>query len=297
MAPFIRWLKWVFSVLALGSISVFAWLSHTQILQVFQERDTSLLVASMVAWALLHTVSPLTNRWLFQSIGHSLAYSNTLSIHIRNLPAKYLPGGIWHSVARVVNYAELGIPKRDIGAYVVVENLLIAATALGLGGALTLLTSAPTGVWYWIILGLVLASTVVFLALPFMGASRGMTLKPMWYGGTFLLNTGYWALTALSFALFMQALPGATSGDAQVSLGGVYIFSWGIGFITPFAPQGIGVSEAVSSQLIHSDLSGGSLFVLVASFRVVVLCGDLSVWLAFWIYWALRSRIQALRRK
>lgn len=163
--------------------------------------------------------------------------------------------------------------------------------------SLDLTDFSSNGVWYWIILGLVLASTVVFLALPFMGASRGMTLKPMWYGGTFLLNTGYWALTALSFALFMQALPGATSGDAQVSLGGVYIFSWGIGFITPFAPQGIGVSEAVSSQLIHSDLSGGSLFVLVASFRVVVLCGDLSVWLAFWIYWALRSRIQALRRK
>ncbi len=59
---------------------------------------------------------------------------------------------------------------------------------------------------------------------------------------------------------------------------GTYLFSWGAGFVAFFAPQGIGVFEFVSGKLLEGQLDLGHAVALMASFRVIVLAGDLFAW-------------------
>ena len=64
-------------------------------------------------------------------------------------------------------------------------------------------------------------------------------------------------------------------------MAGVYLFSWGVGFIAIIAPQGIGVFELVASELMDGPIGFMGLAALIAGFRVVVLVADILVWLVY----------------
>ena len=66
----------------------------------------------------------------------------------------------------------------------------------------------------------------------------------------------------------------------MTEIAGTYLFSWGVGSLTVFAPQGIGVFETLAAGLLEatSGLGGGAA--LVAGFRLVVLLADLTAWAA-----------------
>ena len=91
----------------------------------------------------------------------------------------------------------------------------------------------------------------------------------------------------LAFLLYLNAFPASTGDFSSVEMGGIYLFSWGIGFVSIFAPQGIGVFEFVASELMGGPIGFMGLAALIAGFRVVVLAADVVVWL---IYQAMRRR-------
>jgi hypothetical protein len=64
-------------------------------------------------------------------------------------------------------------------------------------------------------------------------------------------------------------------------MAGIYLFSWGVGFLAIFAPQGIGVFEFVASELMASPVGFMGLAALIAGFRIVVLVADIAVWLVY----------------
>jgi hypothetical protein len=64
-------------------------------------------------------------------------------------------------------------------------------------------------------------------------------------------------------------------------MGGIYLFSWGVGFLSIFAPQGLGVFELVASELLKGSIGFMGLAALIGGFRAVVLVADLVVWCAY----------------
>lgn len=54
-----------------------------------------------------------------------------------------------------------------------------------------------------------------------------------------------------------------------------YLFSFVVGFVSIFAPQGIGVFEVVYSELATSELPRTQLIIFVAGFRVLVMLSDM----------------------
>jgi hypothetical protein len=91
----------------------------------------------------------------------------------------------------------------------------------------------------------------------------------------------FWVGAAISFLLYLNAFPSSTGGYSQVEMGGIYLFSWGVGFLSIFAPQGLGVFEVVASELLTGNIGFMELAALIGGFRVVVLVADLAVWCAY----------------
>jgi len=60
-----------------------------------------------------------------------------------------------------------------------------------------------------------------------------------------------------------------------------YLFAFVVGFVSIFAPQGIGVFEVVYAELSSSDIPRTQMIIFVAGFRVLVMLSDILIWLGY----------------
>ena len=91
-----------------------------------------------------------------------------------------------------------------------------------------------------------------------------------------LLN---WCVAAASFVLFVASFKALSLGTPYLETAAIYLFSWGVGFVAVFAPQGVGVFEVMAGELLRGALALGGVAVLLAGFRLVVFTADLLGWL------------------
>jgi hypothetical protein len=89
-----------------------------------------------------------------------------------------------------------------------------------------------------------------------------------------------WCIAATAFVIYLSAFPELALQAAPLETAGAYLFSWGVGFISIFAPQGIGVFEVVAAELMHGDSAFMSVAALLAGFRLIILAADATVWAA-----------------
>ncbi|AUB84158.1 hypothetical protein [Candidatus Thiodictyon syntrophicum] len=273
----------LFTPLALIALLWAIWHGRQTLATLVVDARLDLLAASLSIWLGLHLVSPLFTLRTLRGWGQPLRYRDALCIHVVRLPAKYLPGGIWHSVARAADYRRLAVNHRVIAAYLLIETLTLAGVTLFLGGAGVFATGVVTGAWA-IATGLcAVLGVCVLLAAPWVSQTLFITIEPKLSLRQYLINAAvlavYWGWAGMAFALFLNAFPALRLAASNVEAAVIYVFSWGIGFVTLFAPQGIGVSELVASHLLGERDSVVTLAALLAGFRVVILAADVAAWL------------------
>jgi hypothetical protein len=88
----------------------------------------------------------------------------------------------------------------------------------------------------------------------------------------------FWALASTAFLSYLFAFPGSTQSNSVLEITGTYLFSWAVGYVALFAPQGLGVFETVAGDVLQTTLSLGAIAVLIAGFRIVILMADLVAW-------------------
>lgn len=279
---FVRIATYFFTPIAISFLIYYAWQSGDMLFRLFDNAKITWLIVSVLLWVLLHFFSPLSTQAILKSYMMPLNYSAIFNIHAKRIPAKYLPGGIWHTVARAKDYYKVGVTTRYLGSYFLIENILIAAVTLTIGGIIVLsLPENDWGIWFiTIFLGIfisILAIIVSPWAINFFLLKNQKITKFSYYSGVFYL-VFYWVIAATAFVSFLHAFSEIELSVTNIQAGGIYIFSWGIGFLTIVAPQGIGVSEFISGKLLVSDVNMEAFLALLASFRFIVLIGDLLVW-------------------
>ena len=277
----LRWSRAAFLILAIGFLSYFAWRTwDTLHVAVAQGNITYLLLAVMI-WGVLHLLSPVVAILVFSGEKPAVNYKRALHYHVRNLPARYLPGGIWHTVGRVLDFHAHGISKKKLTAFVFLENSLAASVTIFVGGG-WLGYSGGSGGWGGIgMVAAMVAFVGMIVVLPVTnrwilgGAERITLLRYMCSIGVVAV---FWSLAALAFILYVYSFADFLPGTSLVDIAGVYLFSWGIGFISIFAPQGIGVFEVVSSSILTAGAGLELVIVIFSGFRLVVLSADLIAW-------------------
>ncbi|HRQ57971.1 MAG TPA: hypothetical protein PLN31_11175 [Azoarcus taiwanensis] len=163
---------------------------------------------------------------------------------------------------------------------------MAASIALAIGGAL--LGTHPHGtVWSLLTVPVTIASAACLVSLPFVMNRWILSGEPglAWfdYITATIATIAFWTCMSFAFLSFVSAFPHADIGNDYINVVGAYLFAWAIGFITVFAPQGIGVFEVVAADLLPAALSFQALAAILAGFRLVSLLGDLSLWL-IWFF-------------
>ena len=277
----IRLIKMLFLPIAISALLYFGWQSREHLQQVLNNARPDLLVGAILLWTMMHLIAPLFAMIIFRDRGHTLNYREAAEVHNANLPARYLPGGIWHSVGRVLGFREHGIGRQELTVFVFLENVLAVALA-GLMGCALLLLSRGLQDWGTVVLGGAVACFLFLLTIPRILKTRlldgAADIRIAGYIKSVLLVTLSWCVAAASFVCFFLSFPEAAMDASIVDVAGAYLVSWAVGFAAIFSPQGIGVFEFTAAELLRSGQPVGATAVLFAGFRLVILAADFVVW-------------------
>jgi glycosyltransferase 2 family protein len=263
----------LFTPLALVGLAVAAYAARDEFATVFAQARPAPLIAAVVAWSALNLLVPaISHAWL-AALHASPGYRALLGIHMARLPARYLPGGIWHTVSRFADLHAQGTPRAKLAALAVLENAAPPAVALALGVGCALLA----GRFGPAVALAALAGTAVLAILPLLvvRAWQGAAEFRLAHGAAaaFAGLLVFWCVASLAFGMYWHALAGAPAGG-WAGLAAAYLVGWAAGFAAIFAPQGIGVFEATAAWLLEGVRPYAALVVLAAGFRIVALAGD-----------------------
>ncbi|MBI5845660.1 MAG: hypothetical protein HZB23_13445 [Deltaproteobacteria bacterium] len=285
--------KLLFTPVAVAFILWAGWMNRQSLASTLQTALWGRLALSALLWAAAHFAAPIMACLVLSGGSFKLDYLSAYDIHAKNLPARYIPGGVWHSVGRVAAFHALGAPARRLILFVFLENSLAPATGFLFGG---LIVTGLRGLAGWGGVGAAGAAVgaAALLALPAIGRRFVLGGEPF-PTAVFIKACGamilFWAGIASSFTVFVSAFPDAFSRLAPISVAGTYMFSWAAGNLAIFAPQGIGVFETVAAGILNGSLSVGAAAALLVAFRGVALVSDAgSFLLARLVVMILRNR-------
>ena len=130
----LTWAKRFFTPVALVFLIYIGWQSRALLATVVATAQWNLLLLASLFLILPHFVSAKATVMILKACGMSISYRLALQIHISRLPARYLPGGVWHSVGRMMDFHTLGVKPSQLTALFLLENILAIAVAFLLGG-------------------------------------------------------------------------------------------------------------------------------------------------------------------
>ncbi len=288
--------KRIFAIVAVAFLAYFAWDSRELLADVLVSARPLRLLAAVLAWSLMHLMSPWLSMLIFRARSYPLSYRTAASIHIANLPARYVPGGIWHTVGRIAGFHDLGISRRDIGIFVFLENILAICVAFVIGGSLVAWFQDMQG-WGEIAAFTAVGGILLLFASPFILSRRIVKGEDRFPPRDFLVSVLVvafsWCVGAAAFVVYLSAFPGLELQATALETGGAYLFSWGVGFIAVFAPQGIGVFEVVAADIMRGTTTLTGTAALVAGFRFVIMSADALAWGALQVQ-RTRKRLSAI---
>jgi glycosyltransferase 2 family protein len=217
------------------------------------------------------------------------SFTEMLYINSMTQLAKYLPGGIWHFVGRFGVYQVKGLSKVQSGRVMLVENLWLLFSAAFFGALtgcvfildLLHIASTPLIVILWI--GLILVAWLVtfWLIDVFAGLKRHSVLWVAW--NLILLQGGAWLLIGLSFWVLLPVK--ADDFSLMLTAVGAFCFSWSAGYVTIFAPSGLGVREAVLSFVLGMYISPQAGLVYATLNRLIWVVVELLLGFVTELFW------------
>lgn len=216
-------------------------------------------------------------------------------IFMRTQAPKYLPGNIFHYLGRIELLGRKGMPRATVTLSLLYESFLLMAVALlfgALGLWLTSLGQEEIMERFKLIAVACLAALILLWVLQ---RRRARNL-----GGKGMPGQS-WAVAIALYALFFMMMAAILWSLAQLAGHALPLamclaataVPWLLGFVTPGAPGGLGVREAVMLMLLELLMSSADGLLLAIALRLVTLFGDL--WALPLSYAKYRYRGEAFR--
>lgn len=223
---------------------------------------------------------------LLAGTGERPRFRSALGIQLVAQAGKYLPGNVAQYAGRTVLAARQGHAPANVVATLVVET----ACAVLAGVAFVLAALGPAGPWGGE--ALIWRAGAVLLAVGAAGLLAGRLLgnprvrrlvrlpptpeaRTMGLGAWLTCIACNWVsflLLGLCAALLARSFFGATAPFLR--LAGVFAAAWVAGFVTPGAPAGLGVREAVLAGGLRPLYGPEVALALPLLFRLVTVTGD-----------------------
>lgn len=258
-----------------------AWELYRQWDNVKDWRPTVGQVGLLMAFALCYggSLVVLACNWLTilsTLVGERFQARHVLLSYTQTQIAKYIPGNVLHFVSRHMYLRALGLPHRPIALATLFELVSLPIAALCAVSVLmpfadvTDIASWDRRLKYLLpILG-ALSLTVGAVVLIYRGH-----LRLIWPIAIVLSRgTSFMLFQGLIFALILQMI---SSEFVFIALP-IAILAWLIGFLTPGAPGGVAVREALLVKLLAIAALHQDVLIAALLFRLVTTAGDLAVY-------------------
>jgi hypothetical protein len=278
-SPWLYRLRRGFIPLGLAFLAYSAYLAGDSLLPLLATVSVPRLLLACMLWSLAQWIGPLASLAMARILDVRLGYRELALVSVLRLPAKYLPGGIWQSVARFAAYQRMEIKTSDSMTILVAEHVFALGTSIALGASLLLwethslnASRIAAGLLALAIIGLLLSSAWLQCS---QNRARGAS---RWILKLVLSTCLFWILAAASFCVYWMAVFDSGAADLRL-VGSCYLLSWAAGFVVIFSPQGLGVFEWTAAHLMQSTQPLSVVVTAVAGFRMVSIIGDMATWL------------------
>jgi uncharacterized membrane protein YbhN (UPF0104 family) len=260
------------------------------------EGDTlARLCLALIPITLAYLAAALAWVVLLRSFGARARLLPTAGAYLAAQVGKYLPGNVGHYVGRVVLGARVGNPASTVALAMTVEFVLLIFIAIVLGAPLLpLIWARLAEAWHALPSArlVVLAACIGVAALAlfavvrlrpalrrFLGEWETQLRAPLGSAGAagrFGFSITLWvAVFALSSAsLVVLGESGEWSFEVLRAVVGLYSVAWIVGVLTPGAPGGIGVREALLIEGLTPLWGAGEAVAGALLFRVVTVAAD-----------------------
>ena len=210
-----------------------------------------------------------------------IPWNTTWTIYARTQIAKYIPGNVFHLAARHLLTSREGIPNSLLVGAATLEIIMLLLAS----GLISLLAAGDlAGAMHRIdfrVLSISIVGGTLIGVLGVMYALKRSGIQKRFAGtrwhclcAALLSYLLFFLVSATLFFCLIRLETGREStGHWQLILGG-YAFAWGVGFVVPGAPGGLGIREAVQVGILGGVLPENSVLMSAVLFRLVTTLGD-----------------------
>lgn len=279
----------VFLVCAIVAIGVYLLRHADDLRPLLSARVMLHMAGGALVLAVLHPLIGIAFFQLQRFSGIRIDLATSLAVYMRRIPARYLPGGIWHSVARYADMKfDAGVDGRALRRLFLLEMALVAVSGLLVCGIGLALFSPQSPVFAFAALqsGLGAAAAAIAVVL-----ARRRAWKRLGLGAVLFLLI--WSAAGGAFALIAQPLLGDCAAPTIMA---TYLVAAVQGYIAIFAPQGWGVAEASYALLEPCRVGVPAVVAGFLLYRISAIAGDV-VSYAVWAVLTRASRGPAQTRE
>lgn len=280
LKPLLRWLILGAALFFLASTVRKHW--HEVAAIRLDPRGWQLLAIALLTTLLAHVWTGWVWGWILKALGQSTPAPWAIRTYLTTNIAKYLPGNVWHFYGRAWAAKKVGVPLAIAIVSVVLEPLLMAASALMVG----LLGIRQAG-WGLQALSLAIALALVHPrilnpVLHKLSRKKASTDESMAAEAQQVEHIGlqhypvlpllgeliFLGLRGLGFIWIVLAFAPIPPGQV-LPVFSAFSFAWLLGLVVPGAPGGIGVFEATAIALLPAQLTPAVILSAVACYRLV----------------------------
>lgn len=265
-------------LVTIAAIGFLAWELHRQWGDISNWRPGPADIALLTAFAIAYGLAMMLMAYNWVTILHAVVSDTVptkdgLLSYTKTQIAKYVPSNVLHFVGRHIYLKELGLPHGRLALASVLEIVsLPAAAVIAICVAIPFGGGAVFGIWdlnqpllLLVLVAFALAATAIIAA----WAGQRRLIFPA--SIVLCRATALMLFQGLIFALILYM----TSGTFLALAIPVAIFAWLVGFVTPGAPAGVAVREAVIVNLLGAASLGEDVLIAALLFRAVTTVGDL----------------------
>lgn len=253
----------------------------------FDQNSFLILFLALIVTMIAHIFSGFVWHKILKNLGCYLTRIEVIKVYLITNIAKYLPGNIWHFYGRINVITNKGYPLPVATLAVLLEPLLIAASAL-----LVALISSSLGIikttYSWQILTLEIIILIITLiaihphfinpVLQKLSKSKSNTKSAMLQTYPLTPLVGqliFLLLRGSGFLLVFFALNPFGFSSIPILLS-VFSFAYFLGLIVPGAPGGMGIFEGTAiATLSQTDFSAAMILTTVALYRIISILAEL----------------------
>lgn len=251
-------LKWLWIIIVLGGLTFYLVQNFANIGAQLQLVSPLSIFFALLLIAAGRICIIIMTREVLLSAGYPLSIGTIFYVVSTSDLAKYLPGGIWHFVGRAGYYKTLKLSVLEISQAILKENLWLIVSA-GFSGSLLLIAGYRPQhlLWFAPVIAL------IWLAVIYLWGRHVSFPRII---GIIALQLFIWLFVGLSFSII---LPLEATYSNVLIVSGAFTISWLIGFISLFAPGGIGVREIILVTILLPFLAGADSSVFAVTHRLL----------------------------